>query len=355
MFNKAKLLSVFALGIVCSSSWAADDNTLYTDPISVTTGESGVELSVYLENNVTICNLQFDIKLPEGIDVLYDEDEELYAIEKGGRCKAKHNIDCLRQPDGSYRVLIASTSNVEFYETAARRDLPICVITFDVPSDFAMGEYEIKMNRIVINHFEPDAPEAENTIQFLPSEVETPFSVSKSISLNAYGFATFSSNANYEVSGVTAYSAVVNGSYLDCSSLPNNIIPANTGVLLFGEPNAPVTFSVVETASPAAINDLLPTSTEDGLSNLPSTGKVYALKNASFVRFVGSTFVPNKAYIHLGTSPERVGIRFDEPTGIETIDALLGSGLPVYDFMGQAKDELQLGGNIIDGQKVIIE
>ena len=132
------------------------------------------------------------------------------------------------------------------------------------------------------------------------------------ITLNSKGYATFScaqdvvaSIAPGTIGDVTAYYASnVSENKLVLKPVPNNEIPAETGVLLYSSvPEAIVVFSAPPVAlSPLQNNLLYPTTTANGLVDVPqsatTTGNdAMTLSGTTFKTFTGSKFNDNKAYL----------------------------------------------------------
>lgn len=115
-----------------------------------------------------------------------------------------------------------------------------------------------------------------------------------SVTLNDAGFATFSSDRNILVSGAQAYTCTFDGDKIDAEPIEGNAIPAYNGVLLYGEPNATVTLSVIATPTALGSNDLKPTTTAAGLA--PIEGAL-SLSGKTFKTYTGNEFVLDKAYL----------------------------------------------------------
>lgn len=159
------------LSLVCLSSTmvlASNENTLYIVSAEVQAGATEVEIPVYLTNEISICNLQVDIQLPEGFSIPYNNVDEMYSIYKGGRAKVKHNLDCKVQPDGSYRVMLSSPSNVDFYDTDAKKGLPVFVLYVDVDGNKRAGDCEVLLKRMVLNHYDS---ETKQISRYTPEDV----------------------------------------------------------------------------------------------------------------------------------------------------------------------------------------
>lgn len=117
---------------------------LYTDNVGVHTGER-VTIPIGMANLNTICGFQADLILPEGVTVATETDEfgdEMPMITYGTRTtQVKHSINCVRQADGSYRILCASTSNKNLSGHLGT----VFYLTLNVPADQKCKMYTIYM------------------------------------------------------------------------------------------------------------------------------------------------------------------------------------------------------------------
>lgn len=80
------------------------DNYMYVDKMSAAAGET-FDIIVNLHNGDAVNGFQFDIQLPTGVSLVYDEDYEEYDYTKGTRLTRNHSISFRKQPDGSVRFL----------------------------------------------------------------------------------------------------------------------------------------------------------------------------------------------------------------------------------------------------------
>lgn len=117
---------------------------LYTDNVGVHTGER-ITIPIGMANLKTICGFQADLILPEGVTVATETDEfgdEMPMITYGTRTtQEKHSINCVRQADGSYRILCASTSNKNLSDHLGT----VFYLTLNVPTDQKCKMYTIYM------------------------------------------------------------------------------------------------------------------------------------------------------------------------------------------------------------------
>lgn len=80
------------------------DNYMYVDKMRAAAGET-FDIIVNLHNGDAVNGFQFDIQLPTGVSLVYDEDYEEYDYTKGTRLTRNHSISFRKQPDGSIRFL----------------------------------------------------------------------------------------------------------------------------------------------------------------------------------------------------------------------------------------------------------
>lgn len=144
------------------------------------------------------------------------------------------------------------------------------------------------------------------------------------ITLNASGYATYSSATNFLISGAKAYEATLNTADKKITCTEVEAVPAGAGVLLFGDAGAKV--AIINTTSADALtdNDLKGTTQADGtLATFDTAKYYYALSGDTFKHYTGSAFVENKAYFESDTelNSKAFTIVFDgETTGINAIE-----------------------------------
>ena len=90
--------------------------------------------------------IQFDLELPEGIEV--DFDGEYYAVDLGSRTNSrKHSYpECAIQPDGSLRVVIISMSNALYNGTEG--DVATAALKVNGAAD---GDYQFTIKNVVLS------------------------------------------------------------------------------------------------------------------------------------------------------------------------------------------------------------
>lgn len=111
-------------------------NTITVAPLSIRPGDTGV-LNINMTNEESICSFQFNIKLPEGISIVkeYNEDDEyVEAINLTSRKKSSHELSFKETADGGYFLIAYSLSNATF------RDNSGSVVSIKVKADEEMKE-----------------------------------------------------------------------------------------------------------------------------------------------------------------------------------------------------------------------
>ena len=146
--KKSALRFIFALlSLVCSISTTNAQNSISVESLSLKPGATA-ELKIDMTNNVDVCSFQFNIKLPEGVTVVKElnEDEELVeAISLTSRKKSSHDLTFKKTDDGSYFLLAYSLSNATF------RDNSGVIVTMKVKA--AEGLAEGKKDVVISNNY----------------------------------------------------------------------------------------------------------------------------------------------------------------------------------------------------------
>ena len=144
--NKFLARIIFAIfALVCSINISNAQNSISVESLSLKPGATA-ELKIDMTNNVDVCSFQFNIKLPEGVTVVKElnEDEELVeAISLTSRKKSSHDLTFKKTEDGSYFLLAYSLSNATF------RDNSGAIVTIKVKA--AEGLAEEKKDVVISN------------------------------------------------------------------------------------------------------------------------------------------------------------------------------------------------------------
>ena len=97
--------------------WDDPENTLYFNNKSMDVcTKRGFDLPVYMKNNVEVSQIQFDLHLPEGFEVVclpidYGWDRYLVALNHDLLTNSDHQVSVAKQENGAMRVVIFSPSN----------------------------------------------------------------------------------------------------------------------------------------------------------------------------------------------------------------------------------------------------
>lgn len=125
------------------------DNIIYLEPSTCVKGKT-ITLPLYLKNTAEITAVQFDLLLPNGVDVRKKTNSQTYDImfnESSDRTDAgSHSISSALQENGSIRVLCYSSSLAVF----AGGDGAVLDIPLEVSNDMPSGKYYFSIDNIVL-------------------------------------------------------------------------------------------------------------------------------------------------------------------------------------------------------------
>ncbi len=111
-------------------------NTITVEPLSIRPGDTGV-LNIDMTNEDEICSFQFNIKLPEGVSIIkeYNEDDELVeSINLTSRKKSSHELSFKQTEDGGYFLIAYSLNNSTFRNNSG------AIVSMKVKADAEMSE-----------------------------------------------------------------------------------------------------------------------------------------------------------------------------------------------------------------------
>ncbi len=176
-----------------------------------------------------------------------------------------------------------------------------------------------------------------------------------SITLNSYGYNTYSNANTVTVTGAVAYTCTVNNETKKVVLKElGTVVPAGQGVLLKGEANGTVSFAFGDEEPVIEQNDFQPVLKAVAT---PADKAIYVLYGNQFKKYTGATLVANKAYIELGagTATAALSIEWDGgTTGIGGIEeSVVDDNVPVYNLNGQRVDMNTKGIIIKNGKKII--
>ena len=99
-----RITTLMVLLIITGSTFAADE--LKVSALTMAPGESKT-LSVALTNETTMIAFEFWLRLPDGISIVKDEDND-YAVTKNSTRLNKHELEVALDADGRYHFLCYS-------------------------------------------------------------------------------------------------------------------------------------------------------------------------------------------------------------------------------------------------------
>ena len=146
--------------------------------------------------------IQFDLELPEGIEV--DFDGEYYAVDLGSRTNSrKHSYpECAIQPDGSLRVVIISMSNALYNGTEG--DVATATLKVNGADD---GDYQFTIKNVVLS-----APGSKEKLEPYTGWINVTGGVTGIDEITADGAAA--ATAIYDLQGRKVNSTVKGGIYI---------------------------------------------------------------------------------------------------------------------------------------------
>ena len=175
------------------------------------------------------------------------------------------------------------------------------------------------------------------------------------VTISAAGYATLYSPVALTIpTGVTAYVATNNTTYLSLTAIDGGIIPANTGVILAGSAGT-YDFEITTggSADSNALSGTVAAIARPSGSYILATGK-------SGIGFYGdgaSTIPGFKAYLPEGAGVKGfIGFEFDDATGLNSFTPALFEGEgAIFNVAGQRLNKMQKGINIVNGKKVMVK
>ena len=137
------------LCILPLAGYAVNENSLYTNTVSIGLGEE-VVVPVYLNNNVPICNFEFYLTLPKGVQIKKENNEA--KVSKGDRATATHSVVCEPRDDGSYYILEYSSENQNFNDDVDKTSSFVIFLTLVADKNAVLGEYSGTLKNQLLNH-----------------------------------------------------------------------------------------------------------------------------------------------------------------------------------------------------------
>lgn len=221
-----------------SGNTPTGSNIMTIEPLTLRTGESGI-LNINMNNEDEICSFQFNIKLPEGISVVkeYNEDDEyVESINLTDRKKSSHELSFKQTEDGGYFLIAYSLSNSTFRNNSGA----IVSIKVKAEEDLEEGNYGVVLSNVLMvtpdekrieqeDHSATLTISPENGIDDIFTEGITHISlVGSTIVIDGLPLAGYAEI--YNISGQKLAIVKGNGNKvsIDCSAYENQIIILRT-------------------------------------------------------------------------------------------------------------------------------
>ena len=197
------------------------ENVIYGK--DVTFDENGrATMSICMKNNIETPGFQFDIMIPEGIEIETNEDGYCIELSTERTTYKKTNIfETGIQKDGSIRVLAASTKNSTF----SGNDGEVCTISLILSEGTAPGDYEIVLNNIYISDLTGKTYNANNICA--TATVPARVNVAENVTQLTNGL----NSVNFELQGVKEH----NGILYACSTAESVVKSLPTSEVLDSE------------------------------------------------------------------------------------------------------------------------
>lgn len=137
----------YGCGRIQGDTWFAP----HIEAINFTTEQAGEEvtLSVVLNADQPVTAFQFDLYLPEGMEMTFDEDDyENILLSTARTTERKHTLTSQQMPDGAWRVICYSDKN----NTFAGNEGEVCAIRVKTSADMANGGHPITLRNITTTY-----------------------------------------------------------------------------------------------------------------------------------------------------------------------------------------------------------
>ncbi len=122
-------------------------SSLTIEPFSIGAGEEK-EIEVLMENPDTdICQIEFELTLPTGIEIVYDEENECDMIDFGSRTNyKKHSVASNKISENTTKIMCTSQTNALFKNYSG----DVLVITVRATDAFTAASAEFSLSNIVL-------------------------------------------------------------------------------------------------------------------------------------------------------------------------------------------------------------
>jgi hypothetical protein len=140
-----KTLLVCTLLALTSGAFAQDFTMTFSD-VNIEAGQTA-DLKVTFESNVTIAGWQMFLYLPQGIEIVYDAEEEEYAVALSDLHHKKHACEVTKASDGA--MMLVMSGGTKTYEMSGNSG-DLCAITLKAADTFS-GSATVDVKKIRIS------------------------------------------------------------------------------------------------------------------------------------------------------------------------------------------------------------
>ena len=172
-------------------------------------------------------------------------------------------------------------------------------------------------------------------------------------------YTTFAStnNIDFEGTGVTVCIAKVENGAAQLAAITGNIVPANTGVILYAEEAGNYAGTIIESTDVSITdNDMVGVTTETAVPWTSGSKYNYILQGGVFKKATGDKLKAGKAYLstdYQAASRELKIVVEGEATAIKAVETVADKN--VYDLQGRKVAAPTKGLYIINGKKMIVK
>ena len=130
---------------VTGSITILDSNKLELQDMSILDGNSNQTLSVYLKNSTQISDFQCDLYLPEGVEVLKNEDDS-YQIDLKRTSANEHSVFVRRMEDGCLRIVCTSMNGKVFSGNDGE------ILRIQIKCNLESGSHLVRLKNIILTN-----------------------------------------------------------------------------------------------------------------------------------------------------------------------------------------------------------
>ena len=180
-------------------------------------------------------------------------------------------------------------------------------------------------------------------------------------------YSTFActSTLNFSGTGITAYTAKVDGSVVKLTEIAEGIVPAGAGVILKGD-GTEVNVPGATTTATLSDNELVGVKAETAVAYKtgedPNFKYNYILQDGAFYKATGANLKAGKAYLSTtydvtaATGATRMQIVIDgETNAIANVRSQMEDVRGIFNLQGQRVEKAQKGLYIVNGKKVLVK